>query len=113
MPAAQASQAREAVKQPRKSKTMKDTIKIDDYTITIEQDALYWASFDRFELRLPGECVLDCSHSGDCGPDVEAWAPRIREQIEKDKFRARKAKKQVERGLVREPAALRLDKPTH
>lgn len=29
------------------------------------------------------------------------------------KFRARKAKKQVERGLVREPAALRLDKATH
>jgi len=55
----------------------------------INPTALYWAPFNRFELRLPGECVADCSHSGDCGPDVEAWVPRIREQIEKDNFQNR------------------------
>lgn len=44
----------------------------------------YWASFNRFELRLPGQCVIDCSHGGDCGADVEAWAGRIRELIAAD-----------------------------
>lgn len=39
--------------------------------------ALYWASFNRFELRLPGEAVGDCSHSGQCDADVARWAPRI------------------------------------
>lgn len=53
----------------------------------INPDALYWASFNRFELRLPGQCVLDCSHSGPCDDDVMHWAPKIRKQVEADAFR--------------------------
>lgn len=48
---------------------------------------LYWASFNRFELRLPGQCVLDCSHPGQCDADVAHWAPKIRAQIVLDNFR--------------------------
>jgi len=33
--------------------------------------------FERFEITMPREAVDDCSHQGDCGPDVEAWAPKI------------------------------------
>lgn len=50
---------------------------------------IYWASFNRFELRLPGQCVIDCSRGGDCGADVEAWTGRIRELIERDGFKNR------------------------
>jgi hypothetical protein len=35
------------------------------------------AYFDRFALELPADAVAACSHQGDCGPDVEAWAPDI------------------------------------
>lgn len=43
-------------------------------------DALYWASFNHFSLRLPGECVADCSHSGHCDSDIEFWVndPRVK-----------------------------------
>ena len=37
-------------------------------------------------MRLPGQCVLDCSHSGDCIADVTAWEDKIRTQIETDNF---------------------------
>ena len=53
---------------------------------TIDPTALYWASFERFELRLPGQCVLDCSHGGDCAGDVDYWVPKIRAQVEADGF---------------------------
>jgi hypothetical protein len=53
---------------------------------SIKPKALYWASFNRFELRLPGQCVLDCSHSGPCDNDVAHWAPLVRQQVEKDAF---------------------------
>ena len=39
--------------------------------------ALYWASFNCFALRLPGDCVADCSHSGPCDADVVHWAPLV------------------------------------
>lgn len=52
----------------------------------IDPSALYWASFGRFELRLPGACVLDCSHSGPCDDDVAHCVPEIRAQIERDGF---------------------------
>lgn len=35
------------------------------------------AHFDRFCLELPRDAVDDCSHSGDCTADVEAWATEI------------------------------------
>ena len=52
----------------------------------INPNALYWASFNGFELRLPGRCVIDCSHSGSCDDDVAYWTPKVREQVEKDAF---------------------------
>jgi hypothetical protein len=52
----------------------------------ISPDSLYWASFNRFELRLPGQCVLDCSHSGQCDEDVAHWAPKIAAIVESDGF---------------------------
>ncbi len=56
-------------------------------TDTINPSALYWASFNRFELRLPGQCVLDCSHSGQCDEDVAFWAPKVRAQCNADSFK--------------------------
>jgi hypothetical protein len=38
------------------------------------------APFNRFEIFMPLECAKDCSHSGDCGADVERWAPLIAPQ---------------------------------
>lgn len=55
-------------------------------TKELNPQALYWASFNRFELRLPGQCVIDCSHSGQCDDDVEAWIDRVRKQIASDDF---------------------------
>jgi hypothetical protein len=55
-------------------------------TTEINPDALYWASFNRFEMRLPGAAVLACSHSGQCDGDVAQWAPIIAEQVKKDDF---------------------------
>lgn len=52
----------------------------------INPESLYWASFNRFELRLPGQCVIDCSHSGACDEDVTNWTPKIREQVARDVF---------------------------
>jgi hypothetical protein len=49
-------------------------------------DALYWASFERFELRMSGEAVEACSHSGACDDDVAYWAPIVAAQAEKDNF---------------------------
>lgn len=52
----------------------------------INPDALYWASFNRFELRLTGKCVLDCSGGGAKDEAVAYWTPRIMAQIAKDNF---------------------------
>lgn len=48
-------------------------------TTDIIPDALYWATFNRFKLHLPGECVLDCSASGPVDSAVEFWVPLVRE----------------------------------
>ncbi len=55
----------------------------------INPDSLYWASFNRFEMRLPGQAVLDCAHSGDCEEDCKHWAPKIKQQVEDDNFKLR------------------------
>jgi hypothetical protein len=52
----------------------------------INSEALYWASFNCFEMRLPGACVMDCAHSGPCDSDVAAWVDRVRAQLEADNF---------------------------
>jgi hypothetical protein len=35
------------------------------------------ASFNRFELELPQQCVNDCSHSGPCDEDCAFWARKL------------------------------------
>lgn len=52
----------------------------------LNPSALYWASFNRFELRLSGACVAACSHSGQCDADVAHYAPEVRAQIKADGF---------------------------
>jgi hypothetical protein len=53
---------------------------------TIDPEALYWASCEGGEFRMPGQCVLDCSHGGPCDNDVAYWAPKIRAQMAADAF---------------------------
>ena len=56
-------------------------------TTTINPSALYWASFNAFELRIPGQCAMDCSTPGrDASDSVKHWLPKVRAQIEKDCF---------------------------
>jgi hypothetical protein len=55
-------------------------------TNNINPESLYWATFNRFELRLPGRCVMDCSHSGPCDADVAYWLPKVRAQVASDAF---------------------------
>lgn len=44
---------------------------------SIASEKLYWAPFNRFELRLPGQAIIDCSASGSVDNAVAYWAPRI------------------------------------
>jgi hypothetical protein len=52
----------------------------------IKSEKLYWATFNYFELRLPGECVLDCAHQGQCYDDCKNWVDKIKAQVGKDNF---------------------------
>jgi hypothetical protein len=45
-------------------------------TIEINPSSLYWAQFNRFELRLPGAAVLDIAQSGANDEAVETWVER-------------------------------------
>lgn len=54
--------------------------------LKLKSKALYWCSFNRFEFRMSGEAVMDCSHQGQCDEDVKHWAPLIQKQVEKDNF---------------------------
>lgn len=44
---------------------------------TIDHRKTYWAHFNRFELQLPGQCVLDCSAQGSVDDVVAYWAERV------------------------------------
>lgn len=46
-------------------------------TTAINPDALYWASFNSIEFRMPGQAVINCHHQGQCDADVAHWAPKI------------------------------------
>jgi len=48
-----------------------------EMTNTLDPSALYWASFNRFEIRLPGEAVADIAQSGSNDEAVAYWAPQI------------------------------------
>ena len=46
-------------------------------TIADNPDALFWATFNRFELRIPGQAVLDIAQPGPADSAVDYWAGRI------------------------------------
>lgn len=46
--------------------------------ITDNPDALFWASFNRCEIRLPGRAVADIAQQGANDEAVAYWAPRIK-----------------------------------
>lgn len=37
----------------------------------------YWASFNRFNLLIPGEAIAECSHPGPCDNDVAFWREKV------------------------------------
>lgn len=49
-----------------------------------------YAIFNRFEIELPKQTVVDCCHSGQCLEDVQYWASRIKrpDTITPEKLRA-------------------------
>lgn len=53
----------------------------------MKENSLETACFERFEITLPSECVSDCSHQGDCGEDVRAWASRLKLVLDPDALR--------------------------
>jgi hypothetical protein len=67
--------------------------------IQIETGRLYWASFNRFELRLIGSAVLDIAQSGDNGPAVDFWALHIRSQVDRDAFANRPTRESLREEL--------------
>ena len=52
----------------------------------IQPDKLYWAVANRFEVRIPGQAVLDIFHPGDAEADVKNWVDAVKSQVEKDGF---------------------------
>lgn len=45
----------------------------------INPEALYWATFNGIEFRIPGEAVIDLSASGPVDDAADYWADKIRE----------------------------------
>lgn len=45
----------------------------------VDTEKLYWftSSMGRVEFQLPGQCVIDCYHSGQCDQDVEYWIGKL------------------------------------
>lgn len=52
----------------------------------LDPSALYWASFNRFELRLPGEAINDIAQSGSNDDAVAYWTPKVIKQCDRDAF---------------------------
>lgn len=53
---------------------------------TLDPSALYWALFNRFELRISGEAVTDICHSGSNDEAVDYWKDKVMEQVITDDF---------------------------
>ena len=53
----------------------------------IDPNKLYWATFNYFELRLLGACVIACNGSGDQSGNVEFWTPHVKMQVDRDAFK--------------------------
>jgi hypothetical protein len=45
---------------------------------TINPEALYWATFNRIQFRLPGEAVIDLSASGPVDDAADYWQEPVR-----------------------------------
>lgn len=45
----------------------------------IDPSRLYWytSSIHCVEMQLPGECIIDCSHAGQCDQDVAHWIGKL------------------------------------
>ena len=45
----------------------------------IDPNKLYWyiSGSGMVEFQITGECVSDCSHSGQCFPEVEYWEKQL------------------------------------
>lgn len=43
--------------------------------------------FNRFEVTLPLQCVIDCSHQGKCDDDVKFWLKKLNLVIFPDDLR--------------------------
>lgn len=52
----------------------------------ISDSALYWALFNCFELRLPGQAILDIAQPGPADEAVAYWTPKVFAQVEADAF---------------------------
>lgn len=73
-------------------------------TETLENDSLYWASFNCFELRIPGEAVKDIARSGPADEAVAYWAPKIAARITADDFTNKPTPEKI-RGELKEHGA--------
>jgi hypothetical protein len=50
----------------------------------LEEQDNEFCQFERFELKLPKECVADCSHAGECDNDVAYWSDKLQCDIHID-----------------------------
>lgn len=50
----------------------------------VDTDKLYWftSSSGSVEFQLPGQCVIDCYHSGACDRDVYCWVDKLDLEID-------------------------------
>lgn len=56
-----------------------DLLECFEPTREVDPDKLYWytSSMYMIEFQLPGQCILDCSHAGQCDQDVEYWIGKL------------------------------------
>jgi hypothetical protein len=64
-------------------------------TTKIKPKSLYWASWNHFEFRIPGQAIIDICHSGPNDSDVAKWKDKILEQITKDDFANKPTKENI------------------
>lgn len=62
--------------------------------------ALYWASFNRFELRVSGEAVCAIAQPGPADSAVAKYAPQVRAQMEADNFPNRPTPEKIREELA-------------
>ena len=63
-------------------------------------NALFWASFNSFEMRLSAKAVMDIAQPGDNMQAVKAWADRVRQQVEADNFTLRPTPEKIRAELA-------------